>query len=198
VGYLVNGLTKLWETYVTLYNLLQGWAVTYVSENASRKVARFATARLFGLACIAWETTDGPLAEAGDLATLMLIDRAWDEGSITLGAPGSTIPIPGEAFLYDLSQAYATVYQLSYLGNWSTADRETVAMHIRMYDPEFHDPLWLKLHLAGPGELAPVLRRAVDAADNHRCGELLVCTVAEHIWADEDRRSQAWLKYRTS
>lgn len=192
----MNGLADVWSVYVMLYNLLQGWAVAYVPEAASRKVARHAIARLFQLACIGWETAEGVYAEAGDLAMNMLIREAWQEGSITLGAPEGQIPVPGQPFLDDLCRVYANVYQLTYFGQWSTCDRELICMAIRQYDPVFHDSAWLERHLAEGLNAAYPIRRAVDFADEHTCGEHLVCDAANQIWADEALRCDLWVKYR--
>lgn len=194
----MTGVEAGWETYVLLYQLLQGWAAAYVPEGASRKVARFAIARLFQLACIAWETAEGVFAESGDLAMNLLIREAWIAGEITLGAPQGSIPVPGQAFLDDLARLYANVYQLAYFGNWTVVEREVIAMAIRSHDPIMHDPLYLNLHLAGGAEPLPSLRRAVVSCDEHRCDDHLVCDAARDIWADEARRQDIWVKYRTS
>lgn len=194
----MTGLEQAWEVYVNLYNLLQGWAAAFVSETASRKVARYAIARLFQLACIAWETAEGVYAEAGDLAMNLLIREAWMEGAITLGAPEGSIPIPGQAFTDELCRLYANVYQLAYFGNWTIQEREVIAMAIRQHDPRMHDRLYLELHLAGGAEPLPTLRRAVVASDDHTCDAHLVCRAAQEIWADEARRCDLWVKYRTT
>lgn len=187
-----------WEIYVTLYNLIQGWAAAYVPETASRKVARYAIARVFQLACTAWETSEGPYAETGDIALSLMVREAWMEGSITLGAPEGQIPVPGDGFISDLAQCYATVYQLAQFAKWSLYERETISTAIRRHDPQHHDALYLRLHLAGQSDALCALRRAVDAADNHSCGDDVICDAATEIFIDEARRGALWVKYRTS
>lgn len=194
----VNALQGVWETYVLLYQLLQGWAAAYVPQEASHKVARFAIARLFQFACIAWETTEGVYAEVGDVALSLLIREAWIAGEITLGSPQGNIPIPGRAFLDDLARLYSNVYQMSYFANWTCREKEVIAMAIRRHDPKMHDPLYLNMHIMGDAEALPLLRRALEAMDEHNCSDSLVCDAASDIWADEARRQDVWVKYRTS
>jgi hypothetical protein len=196
VGTAVTGLESAWETYVLLYQLLQGWAAAYVPEAASRKVARFAIARLFQLACIAWETAEGVYAEAGDLALNLMMREAWNAGEITLGSPQGNIPVPDRAFLDALARLYANVYQLAYFGDWTIAEREVIAMAIRQHHPVMHDPLFLEMHLAGSADPLPALRRAVQSCDEHTCDDHMVCQAASEIWADEARRQDLWVKYR--
>jgi hypothetical protein len=190
----VNILEELWETYVKLYFHMCQWAGTFVPETSARKVARLALARLFQLACTAWETTQGPFAELGDLAVPLIINEGLSGGGMTFDPFHSTIPLPDHDLLWHTAKLYANVYQLVYFGQWSMTERESIAMAIRVYDPIPHDVLWLKLHITESSEPLPILRRAVDRADVHECGHHLICEAAYQIFTDEGERGIRWAR----
>jgi hypothetical protein len=190
-------LATLWNTYCELYYTLFVWCQQYVDEDVAHKCVRLALARLFQLACIAWETQWGPFYEAAELCLGMMVREGMRPDAVIVGGPIATCSLPSDQFMYRLSHLYATVYSLSVSASWTTTEREQLAMVIRTDEPDFISETVYKVDLGdGRPELDP-LRRALIVLEEHVCGQALVCVVSEQLWHDEHARGREYIRWST-
>jgi hypothetical protein len=95
-------------------------------------------------------------------------------------------------------QLYAGVYEVAYFGQWSTSTREYVSMlirHERFIDLEGTEGPTLGDHAIAA---LPYLRCALEAHDEHKHGDQLVCSAATVLCDDETARSLHWLDRMTT
>jgi hypothetical protein len=187
----------LWNTYCQLYYTLVVWCQQYVEEDVAHKCVRLALARLFQLACIAWETQWGPFYEAAELCLGMMVRDGMRPDAVIVGGPIATLGVPDDQFMHALAQLYSTVYSMSVSASWSTTEREQLAMVIRTYQPDFVSPCVDKVDLGDSRPELDPLRRALILVEKHVCGPELLCVVSEQVWRDEHARGREYIRWST-
>lgn len=188
----MNGIEILAQTYNSVWITLVKWIEPYVGVSDAKKIVRATLAEMFRLACSAFNTVNGPYADAADAVLARVIQHGFIDPMTSTPWPMRTLGIPDDNALCEIARLYAVTYHAQYSMSWTLAERDEIYIWLRTTDcPVYGLPT--DTIVTVEYDLAPhPLRRAVEYLSNNPCGEELICQVAQEIWSLEETKGRDW------
>jgi len=189
----VNRLWFLYTGYVDAYDSIWRWLCRYTTDETAGRIARRAMANLFRWACNAVQTTQGPWADAAELALAGLTVTGFEGAEDPSEWPLRTLPALEDGLHYRLCHLYALIYAMQYEAGWTVREREEIFVWIMSKEPVMLTEDQLEGEI-DHGDLLPLpLRRAVEISFFHTCDGALICAVTDQMWRDEHASSRTWM-----
>jgi hypothetical protein len=186
-------IEKQWNAYVTWYNLLASWASTLVEEHTARRLARYSLAETFLKASTGMPTEDGPYMASVDVLYGMLARERMPFGREFSSKIFCELPRPDSTMLYRFAELYAMAYSSVYIAQLTLHQRQHMVVLIRCNDPQLMTEYQLGERYGKIDSHLHPLRCVVEAAQEHDCGEEIICSVSRELWREEHLKGLRWL-----
>lgn len=187
-----QAFTAWYEAHQGLRTYLEAW----MNVEQARQLASSATAIWMQQAADGVEPSVGPYANLYACAY-----AAMGPLSITFELPDDVtameaIPINTTLIPYQLSKLFVDIWKASQLLSWDRKTIHRVARGLALIWP-VSDSGWAPLGVVDLGKLVPPLvRRAVETLEHHRCLDCAICTEAALRWENADRATEEWFTER--
>jgi len=186
-------LSAVWyEAHMGLREYLEAW----VDVDTARTAASKACAIFVEQAADGMQLKVGPYGQlyAAAYACIGPLSMRFEIPSDEIAQ--AAVPAHARRLPYDLSKVYTDVWKASQLLHWDRKTIHRVTRGLALTWP-VSDSGWAELGVTPLGNLVPPLvRRAVETLDHHRCLDCKICTEAAVRWEYGDNCTEAWLTAR--
>jgi hypothetical protein len=196
VGEAVTREEQLSAAWYEAHNAIRMYAETWMDVDTSRAVASSACAVWVQAAADGGATHAAPYANLYTCTYILMANHSMQFNRPTEADAVAMIPLNTTLLPYQLSKIYVDIWKAAQLLHWDRKTIHRVARGMSMIWP-VSDSGWAPLGVRELGPLVPPLvRRAVETLEHHRCLDCAICTEAAVRWEDADRATEQWFTSR--
>lgn len=176
------------EAHQELREFLSQW--TY--EEQARQIASTACSYWVQRAADGEQPETGPYVALYASAVAVLNQTSFAAATIPLDLAAAAIPTDRTLLPYQLSKIHTDVWMAGQLLSWDRKTIHRLARSLVHVYPAFGGRP-VEMVAAFSNKLAlPLLRRAVEVLDEHKCLDCKICGESAVRWEDADRRTEEW------
>ncbi len=175
---------------------LRTYAETWVDVDQARRVASSACALWVQAAADGTEPRVGPYANLYGCAYILMTTLSMAFVMPTEEQAQAAIPLNTTLLPYQLSKIHTDIWKAAQFLHWDRKTVHRVARGMSLVWP-VSDSGWAPLGAQQLGPLVPPLvRRAVETLEHHRCLGCKICDEATVRWESADRATEEWFTAR--
>lgn len=196
MGEVVNRDEQLSAAWYEAHSAIRVYVETWMDVDTARAVASSACAVWVQSAADGDAVQPAPYALLYGCAYILMADYSMQFDRPTEADAVQAVPLNTTLLPYQLSKIYVDIWKAAQLLHWDRKTIHRVAMGACRTWPVTAGG-WAELGSQPLGKLVPPLvRRAVETLNHHRCLDCAICTEAAVRWENADRATEQWFTAR--